>query len=129
MANTTSAGAGVCFPPAVEARDEEGENEGTAKAGETPDPCGADSGMEANRGLRLRPRPPPAAVPARSEDGADTGRQWQLRCSTTDRLTEGHLQRRKFHEFMIEVIAINLVNNMSTVTSCGSRYRISTYFQ
>ena len=111
MANTTSAGAGVCFPPVVEARDEEdGEKEGTAKAGETPAaPGGAASGPEANRGLRLRPRPAPAAVAARSVDGADTGRHWQLRCSTTEMLTEGHLQRRQFHEFILEVMAINLV--------------------
>lgn len=110
MANTTSAGAGVCFPPVVEARDEDdGEKEGTAKAGETPAPGGAASGPEANRGLRLRPRPAPAAVAARSVDGADTGRHWQLRCSTTEMLTEGHLQRRQFHKFIIEVMAINLV--------------------
>ena len=107
MANTTSAGAGVCFPPVVEARDEEGEKEGTAKAGETPAPGGAAPGPEANRGLRLRPAP--AAVAARSVDGADTGRHWQLRCSTTEMLTEGHLQRRQLHKFIIEVMAINLV--------------------
>ena len=66
----------------VEARDEDGE-----RAGDTP--AAAGSGPEANRGLRPRP----AAASAMSVDGAETGRHWQSRCSTTDMLTEGHLEK------------------------------------
>ena len=70
-----------------EEEEEEEEREGPEKAGETGPAW--SGGPEANRGLRARP----AAASAMSVDGAETGRHWQSRCSTTDMLTEGHLEK------------------------------------
>ena len=90
----------------MEARDEEGEkDDGPEKAGETP--VAAGSGPEANRGLRP---PRPAAASAMSVDGAETGRHWQLRCSTTDMLTEGHLEHKMmFHKIVVSLHLKDLI--------------------
>ena len=75
----------------MEIQEEEGEEEEEEPPPPAPVTVGGGPG-EANRGLRWAR---PAAASARAVDGVEGGRHWQSRCSTTDMLTDGHLERTR----------------------------------